>query len=156
MKKPISLRAHLTQHVPQLQKHPDKLHVFIERGAVATKPGVSASWEYRYALQLIITDYSDSSDTLVLPIIAWLHVNQPDLIADYERNGKAISFEAEIIDHTTVDLSHTIELSERVIVRQTATGWTCEHVDEPPLPDLTGPTGWALYVKGILLGSGDA
>ena len=148
MKKPIALRQHLEASVPELAKNPDKLHVIIEKGGIATRPGGPPSWEYRYTLNLIITDYTASADTLVLPILIWLSTNQPDLLADYSRNAKTIAFEAEIIDHNTVDLSLTLDLSESVIVRTVPGGHTCEHLDEPALPDLTGPTGWEMIANG--------
>lgn len=156
MKKPATLRAHLTETVPQLGKHPDKLHLFIDKGAIATKPGASLSFEYRYTLNLIVTDYTESADTLIVPLLVWLSTNQPDLIADPDRRYKAIAFEADIIDHETVDLSLTLELSERIVVRAVIGGWECEHFDEPPLPDLGGTSGWESYMNGELIASGNA
>ncbi|WP_043944206.1 phage tail protein, partial [Ralstonia solanacearum] len=32
----------------------------------------SLSFEYQYTLTLIVTDYPDSSDTIVVPVLAWL------------------------------------------------------------------------------------
>ena len=144
MKKPADLRAHLTAAVPVLAKHPDKLHVFIEKGAIATKPGASMSFEYRYTLQLVVTDYSEPADTLIVPLLAWLSINQPDLIADPDKRAKTIGFEAELIDHDQADIALTLELSERVIVTEVEGGYSCAHLDEPPLPDLGGPTVWAI------------
>lgn len=150
MKKPVSLRAHLEQWLPDLKKHPDKLHVFIEKGRVATKPGASASFEYHYTLQLLVTDFAEPIDTLVVPILVWAQEHQPDLIHAIDKQSKAIALEAEVIDHTKIDIALSLELSERVLVRPVAAGYECEHIGEPQLPDLTGPTGWQLYVKGEL------
>ncbi|HJW26430.1 MAG TPA: phage tail protein [Rhodocyclaceae bacterium] len=152
MKKPADLRAYLTQAIPSLAKDPDKIHVFIEKGHIASKYGKSLSFEYRYPLQLVITDYTDPVDTLIVPLLAWIAANQPDILLDPDKQAKAIGFEAEILDHHTTDIGLTLELSERVIITAVAGGgWSCEHVGEPPLPDLGGPTGWSMVINGAPL-----
>lgn len=148
MKKPIDLRAHLTTHVPSLARHPDKLHVFVEKGSIATKRGISHSFEYRYTLQLLIEDYTEPADTLIVPLLAWIDANQPDLIDDTAKRDKAIGIEAELLDHQAADIALTLELSERVVVTAVAGGWSCNHVGEPPLPDLGGPRSWDIYLGG--------
>lgn len=142
MKKPTDLRAHLTATVPLLADHPDKLQLFIEKGRVATKRGAGLGFEYRYPLQILITDYTDPVDTLVIPLLVWIDANQPDLFDNTDKRDQAIGLEAELIDHTTTDVQFTLELTERVLVTATETGWLCTHLGEPPLPDLGGPRGW--------------
>lgn len=144
MKKPQTLRRHLEASIPHLKRHPDKLHVVIESGAIATKPGVSQSFEWRYKLTLLFTDFVDPPDTIVVPLLVWLATNQPDLITDPERRYKTLSFEAEPVDHDAIDIAFTLELTERVIVKAVPGGFECEHADEPLLPDLDGPTGWSM------------
>ncbi len=151
MKKPADLRAHLARHVPSLARNPDKLHLIIDKGRLATKPGRSLSFEWRYTLQIIITDFPESPDVLAVPLLSWLEVNQPDLLIDPERASHAVDFEAEIIDHNTVDIGLTLELSERVVVHQVPGGYECEHVGEPQLDALDGPRGWQVYLKGELI-----
>ena len=146
MKKPQTLRRHLEACIPHLKRHPDKLHVVIESGAIATKPGVSLSFEWRYKLTLLFTDVVDSPDTIVVPLLVWLATHQPDLVADPERRDKTLSFEAEPVDHDAIDIAFTLDLTERVIVRAVPGGFECEHADEPQLPDLDGPTGWSMYL----------
>jgi len=146
MKKPQALRRHLEACIAHLKRHPDRLHVFIESGAIAAKPGVSLSFEWRYKLTLLFTDVVDSPDTLVVPLLVWLAINQPDLLADADRHYKALSFEAEPVDHDALDIVFTLELTERVIVRAVPGGFECEHADEPLLPDTDGPTGWTTYL----------
>lgn len=154
MKKPAALRAHLTQWVPDLAKNPDKLHVFIEKGRIASRYGASLAFEYRYQLQLVITDFAESPDVLIVPILVWALEHQPDLLFDEKLRNNLINFEAELLNHNSIDLALTIELSERVLVKPVPAGYECEHLGEPPLPDLTGPTGWQIYLKGVLLAEG--
>ena len=151
MKKPQTLRRHLEDSIPHLKRHPDKLHVVIESGAIATKQGISLSFEWRYELTLLFTDFVDSPDTIVVPLLVWLATNQPDLVADAERRDKALSFEAEPVDHDAIDIAFTLELTERVIVTAVPGGFECEHADEPLLPDLGGDMGWQVYLKDELI-----
>lgn len=148
MNKPKSLRSHLESWLPDLKKHPDKLHVYIDKGRVSTKAGPSASFEYHYSLQLLVTDFAEPVDTLIVPIMVWIAEHQPDLIEAINKQDKAIAFEAEAVDHDKIDISLTLDLSERVLIKQTATGYECEHIGEPPRPDITGPTGWTMTAGG--------
>lgn len=151
MKKPQTLRRHLEASIPHLKRHPDKLHVFIESGAIATKQGISLSFEWRYKLTLLFTDFVDSPDTIVVPLLVWLATNQPDLIADAERRNKALSFESEPVNHDAIDIAFTLELTERVIVKAVPGGFECEHADEPLLLDLGGNLNWQVYLKDELI-----
>lgn len=151
MKKPADLRAHLTQWVPDLERNPNKLHVFIEKGAIATKLGSGLGFEYRYTVQIVITDFAEPADVLVVPLLVWLQTNQPDLLQDTTKRDKAISFVAEIIDNEKVDIELSLDLSERVLVRDVPAGFECEHLGEPQLPDLSGTLPWKVYLKGELI-----
>jgi hypothetical protein len=149
MKKPADLRAHLTNWVPDLAAHPGKLHLLIEKGAVATKLGAGLGFEYRYTMQVIITDFAEPADVLVVPLLLWLQVNQPDLLMDPVRRDKALAFEAEISSHDTIDLAITLDLSERVLVKPLLSGgYQCEHLGETQLPDESGPPLWQIYLGG--------
>lgn len=149
MKKPADLRAYLTQWVPDLAANPEKLHVFIEKGHIATTYGATRSFEYHYTLQLLITDFAESPDVLIVPLLGWVETNQPDLLLDPVRREKLTAFEAEIIDADKIDIAITLELSERVIVTANpGGGFVCTHIGEPALPDLCGTTPWVLYVGG--------
>lgn len=148
MKKPADLRAHLVERVPSLAADPDKLHIFIERGAIASRLGGGMSFEYRYDLVLIVTDYADHADSLIIPLLAWISINQPDLMQHPDRIEQAIKFEAELIDHDKVDLQLTIALTESVVVTEAAGTYTATHIEPPVLDDITGPTGWEMIAGG--------
>lgn len=148
MKKPEDLRRHLAVKVPCLGKHPENLHIFVEKGNIVSRAGASLSFEYRYQLNLIVTDFTDHADTLIIPLLAWVKVNQPDIFQHPDKQENAIRFEAEILDHQNVDLSITIDLTERVIVVKNGEIYTATHCDEPPLPDLDGTAGWKMHGNG--------
>lgn len=151
MKKPADLRAHLADSVPCLAKDPDNLHVFVEDGNIVSRIGAGLSFEYRYTITLIVTDFTDHADTLIIPLLVWIAVNQPDLLQNPDKQTQAIRMKAEIIDRDIVDLEIKIDLTERVIVAANPDGsYTATHPEEPPLPDLGGPVGWQqLFVNGI-------
>lgn len=144
MKKATDLRAHLAAWVPDLKANPDKLHVFIDKGSIATRYGNGLAFQYAFTVQLVVTDFAESPDTLIVPLLSWIETNQPDLLLDPVKRDKLLAFEAEIIDHDKIDLAITIELTERVLVTAIPAGYQCEHLGEPQLPDLGGPTGWSL------------
>lgn len=152
MKKPAELRSHLAQWLPDLKKNPDKLLLRISNGRIGARYGNGHSFEYHYALVLLITDFCEPLDALFVPLIAWISQHQNNLLFDASANAKLLPFEADVIDHDKIDIQITLQLSERVLVRPVADGgYRCEHVADPPLPDLTGPTGWEIYVKGELV-----
>lgn len=146
MKKPETLRRHLESSIPHLRKHPDGLHVFIEDGTVASKQGVSLSYEWRYKLTLLFTDFVDSPDTIVVPLLVWLSTNQPDILADADRRYKALTFQSAVINHDAIDIEFKLDLTEAVVVRAVPGGFECRHIDEPALPDMGGPVGWSMYL----------
>ncbi|MNK90362.1 P2 phage tail completion protein R (GpR) [compost metagenome] len=139
MKKPQLLRDHITRACPDLGTNPDKLTVFIERGNIVHTGTPALSFEYRYTVNIVVTDWPDSTDVLIVPIVAWLKRHQPDLFDNTDRREKGFRFESEIIDHVTADISIEIDLTEAVAVQgSTVDGinrLTTRHIGEPLLAD---------------------
>lgn len=134
MQKPDSLKSYLLQCVQLLRNNPDQLQVFIDKGALNCEPSTSLSFEYQYSIQLLLTDFGGSPNSVFVPLLAWLRVNQPDI------NRDAIDFSAEILRADLVDLVITLPLTERVKVTTDEAGnHRTEHLDEPQpehnLPD---------------------
>lgn len=148
MKKLIDLRTHLTNSVPSLKKDPERLDVYIEKGGIACRYG-NLCYQYAYEARILVKDFTDHADTLMVPLLAWVAIHQPDLLLDVGKQDNAIRFEAEIVDHDKTDVLLMLDLSERVIVSEIDGVYTATHCDEPALPDLTGPTPWALHVHGV-------
>ena len=141
MMKATSLREALTAAVPHLAAHPEALHVFVDEGNVVGTGTRTLGFEYRYTLTLIVTDYPHSPDTIVVPVLAWLRTNQPDTFTNPDKREDAFKFEAEILNHTTVDLSIKLKLTERVTVKVEGAGYQVEHHPEPINGD-DDPTSW--------------
>jgi len=157
MNKPESLRAYLLAAIPELKRNPDRLLVFIDNGSMRSTAAPGLSFEYSYTLNLILTDFAGHPDAVAIPLFAWVLVNQRELMENQEKGRDAIKFEADILDNSKVDLSITLPLTERVIVKQHADGTL--HVDHPKEPQLDPyyPAGhWQLYAKGMLIAEWDS
>ena len=132
MNKPNSLRDHLLAAVPELHKNPDRLLVFIDNGSIRSTAAPGLSFEYSYTLNVILTDYAGHPDAVAIPLLAWLLVNQPELLTNLEKGKTAIAFEADVLDNSKVDLSLKLPLTERVIVKKQEDGsLQVSHPDEP-------------------------
>ena len=157
MNKPESLRAHLLAAIPELKRNPDRLLVFIDNGSLRSTAAHGLSFEYSYTLNLILTDFAGHPDAVAIPLFAWVLVNQRELMENLEKGRDAIKFEADILDNSKVDLSITLPLTERVIVKRMDDGTL--QVDHPPEPQLDEffPAGpWQLFGNGELLAEWDS
>lgn len=144
MDKIISLREHLLDRVPGLKNDPDRLLIFVGKGKVISN-SVSLSFQYEYTVNVIITDFNGHADSVMIPVLAWYKRNQPDKIFPC-----ALSFEAEILNHQSVDLSVDLDLTENVIVTQDNEGNVSSH-HHCPEPEIdTRVTSWPaeLFVNG--------
>lgn len=138
MRKPAELREWLLASVLDLKKNPEKLQIFIDSGNLQARLENNLNFEYQYTLNLIVTDFAVDTDYLMVPLLAWVKVEQPEIEPD------AIRFQADIIDHRTVDLSVTIPLTERVLVNKSENGnYTTIHATEP-VPEWNLPDPEAL------------
>jgi hypothetical protein len=151
MNKAISLRQMLTENVSQLKKHPDKLKIFIETGNIVARL-TSLSFEYRYQLNVLVVDYEGHPDDIVLPMLRWVAVNQPDLMQNPEKAENQIVFEAEPINNETYDIKIQLPLVEAVKIEKVGNTYQMTHLEEPELNDLTGPSPWELYANNDLIG----
>jgi hypothetical protein len=151
MQKPESLRQHLLASVPNLARDPDRLLIFIDNGMLRCTAAPGLSFEYEYTLNVILTDYAGHPDAIAVPLFAWLRVHQPELLTNLEKSRDGVKFEADILDRNKVDLSITLPLSERVIVKELEGELHIEHVGEPPLEQPFEAQSWQLYADGELL-----
>lgn len=152
MNKPNSLRDHLLAAVPELHKNPDRLLVFIDNGSIRSTVAHGLSFEYSYTLNVILTDFAGHPDAVAIPLLAWVLVNQHELLANQEKGKTAIQFEADVLDNSKVDLSIKLPLTERVIVKKQEGGaLVVTHPDEPQLEPFLEAGNWQLYAEGMLL-----
>lgn len=152
MNKPNSLKAHLLAAVPELANSPDRLLVFIDNGSARTTVAPGLSFEYSYTLNVILTDFAGHPDAVFIPLLAWLMVNQNELLANQDKGKDSISFEADVLDNSKVDLSIKLPLTERAIVTKLPDGrLEVTHPDEPQLEAFLPAGTWTLYGNNMLL-----
>lgn len=155
MIKPDSLREHLLAAVPALKRDPERLLVFIDEGHLHATAVPNLSFEYRYQLQLVITDFQGHPDAVMVPLIAWLATQQSELLANPERRD-GIRFEADVLANNAVDLSITLPLTERVGVHpRPEGGYDVTHYPEPKLESPLRAGRWEVYLRDEYLGGFD-
>lgn len=132
MIKPASLREAIAAAVPDLQHNPDRLLVFVDQGAIVNTGTKSLSFEYRYQLNLILTDFAGDADTIMVALLAWVKINQPELVDNFDKQQNGITFEVDHLNHKTCDISIKLPLTEAVKVTTDADSkHTITHVQEP-------------------------
>lgn len=77
------------------------------------------SFEIRYTLNVIITDFATDSRILFIAILNWLRINQPDLLTG---DSQAMQFDADILDNKSADFAIELQLTENVNVVQNDDG----------------------------------
>jgi hypothetical protein len=131
MNKPNSLRAAIERAHPQLSASPDLLTVFINDGTVVATGTRTPSFEYRYDCEMIVRDFIGSADEVMIAVIEWARVNQPNLVTNPDQRRDGITFVADILANNAVDLAVTLKLTESVVVGTDDHGQrTVEHIDD--------------------------
>jgi P2 phage tail completion protein R (GpR) len=149
MRKRDSLREWLLRSVSGLSDQPERLHLLVEEFRVATVPGASLSFEYRYDLAVVVEDFGADLHNLVVPILAWLSEHQPDLLQREGPTGLAGAL--DILDNKTADFELKLALSEKVVVSPTDDGgWQVAYPMPAPFPDIFEGAAsarlWRLYL----------
>lgn len=131
MKKPAALRAAIEAAVPELATDKDRLLAFIDNGSIVCTGVESRSFEWRYTMNLIITDYAGDPNRLWLALLDWVRVNQSPLLAGPSLQEQ-IRFEVDILADDKVDLDIKLPLTENVVVDSDDDGnETASPVHEP-------------------------
>lgn len=139
MRKLAHLRTHILANVPDLKRNPDKLLTFIEDGNIEFWQGVNLSHNYTLPVRLIVTDYAGEIDQIIIPILSWLQVREPGLDPQ-----NTISFEAELLNNNSYDISVTVNITEQVIVKATEAGLDVEHVIPDPPLEMNDDAEWQI------------
>jgi len=135
MNKPQSLRHALNKSVPYVRENPDRLHLFVDNGSLVATAAASISWEYRYTLNVVVTDFTGDQNLLMAPILYWLRDNQPDALHNPDERERLFTFEVDILGNGACDLSLNLKLTERVLAREVNGQMQVEAVPEPDEPE---------------------
>ena len=135
MNKPQSLREALNSAVAYLQENPDRLHLFVDRGSLVATSAASVSWEYRYTLNVVITDFTGDQNLLMAAVMYWLRTNQPDVLQNSAERDRLFTFEVDILGNGACDISINLKLTERVIAEEVNGVTEVRAVPEPDEPE---------------------
>ncbi|HWX12869.1 MAG TPA: phage tail protein [Trinickia sp.] len=131
MIKPASVRAALVAAIPSLAAEPDKLTVFIDQGSIAATGTRSLSFEYRYVCHVLVLDFAGEADDVFIALVEWARKHQPDLVTSIDERSNGITYEIDILDNATADVSVKLHLTESVVVSIGADGTRAvTHVDD--------------------------
>jgi len=136
MYKPKSLRKALTDAVPDLARNPEMMRIFIDNGKLASTLAASLSFENQYTLNVVVTDFTGDIELLLVPIQAWLRIHQADIMTTDEGRKKGFTYFADINDNDSADISISLMLTERTLVREEGDKLHVETVPEPQPPEL--------------------
>ncbi|MGU9867171.1 phage tail protein [Kluyvera ascorbata] len=154
MYKPKSLRKALTDAVPDLARNPEMMRIFIDNGKLASTLAASLSFENQYTLNVVVTDFTGDIELLLVPVQAWLRIHQADIMTTDEGRKKGFTYFADINSNDSADISISLMLTERTIVKEQGHELHVEQVPEPQPPEpVTRPT--ELYVQGELVSQWD-
>lgn len=135
MRKADSLRQWLTAYLPDLKTHPDRVQVWIEGGQISARQSRTLSFGYSYALKIGIWQFAGDADQIIVPLLAWIEKEQPQLLR--RADSQPFAFECELLDGDVSDVLISIDLTEAVIVtpRANGSGYDIVHPPEPDLSD---------------------
>lgn len=129
MIKPASLRAAIVALLPEAERDPQRLLMWVDQGTIVSRSTPTLGFTYRYRLNVILIDFAGEPSVVMLAVTDWLRVNQPELLTP---GKEALSIEVDLIDSKLVDLQLQIMLEENVSVsRREDGGYDLQHLPEP-------------------------
>lgn len=146
MQKPQQLRAALNRSVPQLQQNPERLTMSVGAGTVVATSAASLSFEYRYRLDLTLADMQQDIEAAVVPLLAWLRDNQPEMMGNAAQRRSDFTFAIDAAGALSIGL----QLSERVLVTQADEALQVTFPGEPT-PPANDSAPLQLWVHGALV-----
>ncbi|MBF9772901.1 phage tail protein [Enterobacter asburiae] len=150
MHKLKSLRQALIDAIPQLNANPERLQMSVGGGNIDARQASSLSFEKQYVLNAKVSGFTGDSEGFFVPVLAWLRENQPDIFTLDEGRKNGYTFAIVLNDDDTMDITISVQLTERILVSQDHGALHATYSPEPPLPEpVTRPK--ALYVNGELV-----
>lgn len=133
-----SLRDFLAQCAPDLARNPEDFIVYGDDGRLVASGTPSLSFEYRYTAYVTLLGYAGHPDAIMVPLLAWCKVNQPELLDNPDKRENAIRFAVAPQSRNTYDLGIEIDLTERAIVKPDPDHDTRLRITHPDEPGLVG------------------
>jgi hypothetical protein len=150
-----SLRVLLERCLPDLERAPENLIITGTEGQAVCTGTSSLSFEYRYTARIIVLDYTGHADAVLVPILAWMQVNQSEQMDNPATRERAVQFRVEPLNSGAMDVGIELQLTERAIVQQdpaagpdTLHRLRITHPEEPALLGTVRQTErWELWLR---------
>lgn len=71
--------------------------------------------------------------------MAWLRINQPDIMTTDEERKKGFSWYADLNNDRSLDVSISLLLTERMLVKEADSAMYVENIPEPSPPEPVTP-----------------
>lgn len=111
MRKIDTLKTAIFAALPELNKDPDRLRIWIERGTAKSTQTNDRGFAFAFQLNVVVVEMASDITVLFLAVFQWMRVNQPELMMP---NADAIGFDADILDNGTADVLLTLQLDQAV------------------------------------------
>ena len=129
MRKIDTLKTAIFAALPELNKDPDRLRVWIERGTAKSTQTEARGLAMAFQLNVVVVEMTSDIAILFLGIFQWLRINQPDLMMP---GTDAIGFDADILDNGTADVLVQLQLDQAVSAAPRADGgYDLQYQSEP-------------------------
>ena len=106
MQKPNSLRKALTDAVPVLVRNPDMMLSSPGQWQLAATLARSLSFEKRYTLNVVVTDFTDDIDLLFVPIRPGCASIRPDIMTTDEGRKKDLPSSLTLMTTSSTRCQH--------------------------------------------------
>lgn len=113
MNKLDSLRAAITEALPELQKSPENLRLWISRGSGRCQGTASDAFGFDYEANVLIVEMGSDFAVLAHAIFRWLRVNQPALVVP---PNEGFTFDVDPLDNGTADVLLQLRLTQTITV----------------------------------------
>ena len=131
-----TLRAAISDAVPEIKSDPSRLRMWVERGTAQMRQTATLAFGYSFRLNVLLVELATDISVVSLAIFIWLQVNQPELLAP---GTDGFAFEVDILDDASADVLFQLQLTQNVTVaRQNDGRYALQDLPEPDLlfPDL--------------------
>jgi len=150
MLKPTTLQSALINAVPELHDNPSMLSVWVDKGKNIATLAASLSFEKVFSLNVAVRGFSGDIDSLFVPVMAWLRVNQPDMFTPDASQKERFSWTLTRNADATQDLAMVLQLTERTQVKEVDGALHAETLPEPPEPAFVARPK-EFYINGELV-----
>jgi len=140
MNKLDSLRAAIAQALPELQRSPENLRLWISRGSGRCQGTASDAFGFEYEANVLIVEMGSDFAVLAHAIFRWLRVNQPALVVP---PNEGFTFDVDPLDNGTADVLLQLRLTQNVTVATKDGGGFDMHYLAEPDPLFADGLGFA-------------